>query len=66
MDILVRPYLSKVNKCTFSYILVNQHLKVIEFKNYILLIDPIKNVKTQGNVWIQEGEMLNLQVMIKI
>jgi hypothetical protein len=32
----------------------------------MFLLDPIKNVKIQGNVWIQEGEMLNLQVMIKI
>ncbi|XP_025423699.1 uncharacterized protein LOC112693034 [Sipha flava] len=32
------------------------------FSQTIFVKDPIKNVKIQGNVWIQEGEMLNLQV----
>lgn len=28
-------------------------------------LGPVTNVNTQGNVWIQEGEMLSLQVIIK-
>ncbi|XP_003242118.1 uncharacterized protein LOC100569145 [Acyrthosiphon pisum] len=32
------------------------------FSRSLLTKDPIANVKTQGNVWIQEGEMLNLLV----
>lgn len=26
-------------------------------------LDPVINVKTQGNVWLQEGDMLELQVL---
>uniref|UniRef100_A0A2S2N6V6 Transmembrane protein n=1 Tax=Schizaphis graminum TaxID=13262 RepID=A0A2S2N6V6_SCHGA len=32
------------------------------FSRSVLTKDPIANVKTQGKVWIQEGEMLNLLV----
>ncbi|KAL5244767.1 hypothetical protein ACI65C_012177 [Semiaphis heraclei] len=32
------------------------------FSRSLLTKDPIANVKTQGKVWIQEGEMLNLLV----
>lgn len=28
-----------------------------------IFLDPITNVKTKGNVWLQEGEMLELQVL---
>lgn len=28
-----------------------------------IFLDPVTNVKTQGNVWLQEGEMLELQVL---
>lgn len=31
----------------------------------LIYLDPLTNVKTQGNVWIQEGEMLELQVLNK-
>lgn len=57
MAILVVQYLSKVNKYGYYYFIL--------IKFFYIYLDPITNVNTQGKVWIQEGEMLNLQVIVK-
>ncbi|XP_025202575.1 uncharacterized protein LOC112599740 [Melanaphis sacchari] len=50
----------------FELLLSVAHLKNQQkygyFSRSVLTKDPIANVKTQGKVWIQEGEMFNLLV----